>query len=106
MLWSQTENGYEILNPDALAVTITKKVCLAHLRGSRAVMQSIDGVDLAGGPSASDLTDEADMNAVKESLLSMLTPTQRQCYPSRVMNLLGCRNLPLNNVISVVVRFA
>jgi len=40
-------------------------------------MQSIDGVDLAGGPSASDLTDEADMNAVKESLLSMLTPTQR-----------------------------
>jgi len=77
MLWSQTENGYEIRNPEALAVTVTKKVCLAHLRGSRAVMQSIDGVDLAGGPSASDLTDEADMDTVKKSLLSMLTPTQR-----------------------------
>ena len=60
MLWSQTENGYEIRNPEALAVTVTKKVCLAHL-----------------GPSASDLTDEADVNAVKESLLAMLTPTQR-----------------------------
>lgn len=77
VLWRQTENGYDMQNPDALAVTITKKVCLAHLRGSRAVMQSIDGVDLAGGPSASDLTDEADMDTVKKSLLSMLTPTQR-----------------------------
>lgn len=77
VLWRQTENGYDMQNPEALAVTITKKVCLAHLRGSRAVMQPIDGVDLAGGPSASALTDEADMNTVKESLLSMLTPTQR-----------------------------
>jgi len=77
VLWRQTENGYDMQNPDALAVTITKKVCLAHLRGSRAVMQPIDGIDLAGGPSASALTDEADMNTVKESLLSMLTPTQR-----------------------------
>ena len=77
MLWSQTENGYEIQNPEALAVTITKKVCLAHLRGNRAVMQSIDGIDVSGGPSASALTDEADMNAVRESLLALLTPTQR-----------------------------
>lgn len=77
MLWSQTENGYEIRNPEALAVTVTMKVCLAHLRGNRAVIQSIDGVDVAGGPSASALTDEADMNAVRESLLALLTPTQR-----------------------------
>lgn len=77
VLWRQTENGYDMQNPDALAVTITKKVRLAHLRGNRAVMQPIDGVDLAGGPSASDLTDEADMNAVRESLLAMLTHTQR-----------------------------
>lgn len=77
MLWSQTENGYEIQSPEALAVTITKKVCLAHLRGSRAVMQSIDWVDVAGGSSASALTDEADMDTVRESLLAMLTPTQR-----------------------------
>ena len=69
MLWSQTENGYEIQNPEALAVTITKKVCLAHLRGSRAVMQPIDGVDLAGGPSASDLTDEATLGMRWDSLL-------------------------------------
>ena len=76
-LWSQTDNGYEIQNPDALAVTITKKVCLAHLRSGRAVLQSIDGVDIVGGSSASALTDEADINAVKESLMSILTPTQR-----------------------------
>jgi len=77
MLWSQTDNGYEVQNPEALAVTITKKVCLAHLRGKRAVLQSIDGVDIAGGSSASALTDEADINTVKESLMSILTPTQR-----------------------------
>lgn len=77
VLWRQTEKGYEMQNPEALAVAITKKVCLAHLRGCRPMVQSIDGVDLAGGPSASDLTDEADMDTVKKSLLSMLTPTQR-----------------------------
>jgi len=77
VLWRQTENGYEMQNPEALAVAITKKVCLAHLRGNRAVMQSIDGIDVSGGPSASALTDEADMNAVRESLLALLTPTQR-----------------------------
>ena len=77
IFWNQTENGYDIQNPEALAVTITKKVCLAHLRGPRPALQSIDGIDVSGGPSASDLTDEADMNAVRESLLALLTPTQR-----------------------------
>lgn len=76
-LWHHTENGYDIQNPEALAVTITKKVCLAHLRGNRAVLLSIDGVDMAGGSSASALTDETDINSVKESLMSILTPTQR-----------------------------
>ena len=78
MLWNQTDNGYEILNPEALAVTITKKVCLAHLRAGRAVLQSIDGMDVAGGSSASALTDETDINTVKESLLALLTPSQRR----------------------------
>ncbi|MBR4594373.1 MAG: RNA polymerase sigma factor [Bacteroidaceae bacterium] len=78
VLWRQTENGYEMQNPEALAVAITKKVCLAHLRGCRPMVQSIDGVEVAGGVSASDLTDESDMNMVKESLLALLTPTQRQ----------------------------
>lgn len=77
MLWRQTESGYEMQNPEALAVTITKKMCLAHLRAGRAVLQSIDGVDVAGGSSASALTDETDINTVKESLMSILTPTQR-----------------------------
>lgn len=78
VLWRQTENGYEMQNPEALAVAITKKMCLAHLRGYKPVVQSIEGVEVAGGVSASALTDEADLNTVKESLLAMLTPTQRQ----------------------------
>jgi len=65
-------------NPEALAVAITKKMCLAHLRGCNPVVQSIDGVEVAGGVSASALTDETDMDVLKESLLAMLTPTQRQ----------------------------
>ena len=77
LLWRQTENGYEVLSPEALAVTITKKVCLAHLRGFRPAFQPIEGIDVSGGSSASALTDEADIKTVKESLLSILTPTQR-----------------------------
>ena len=78
VFWRRTENGYEMQNPEALAVAITKKVCLANLRGCRPMVQSIDGVEVAGGVSASALTDEADLNMVKESLLALLTPTQRQ----------------------------
>ena len=65
VLWRQTENGYEMQNPDALAVAITKKMCLAHLRGCKLVVQSIEGVDVAGGVSASALTDDADMDACR-----------------------------------------
>jgi len=78
VLWRQTENGYEMQNPEALAVAITKKMCLAHLRGYKPVVQSIEGVEVDGGASASALTDETDLNTVKESLLALLTPTQRQ----------------------------
>ena len=78
VLWRQTENGYEMQNPEALAVAITKKMCLAHLRGYNPVVQSIDGFDVVGGVSASALTDETDIDIVKKSLLALLTPTQRQ----------------------------
>ena len=77
VLWRQCENGYEMQNPEALAVAITKKMCLAHLRGCKPVIQPIEGVEVAGGVSASALTDEADINTMKESLLALLTPTQR-----------------------------
>lgn len=78
IFWRQTENGYEMQNPEALAVAITKKMCLAHLRGYKPMVQSIEGVEVDGGASASALTDEADLNTVKETLLALLTPTQRQ----------------------------
>ena len=113
MLWSQIENGYEIQNPDALAVTINKKVCLAHLRGNRMVMQSIEGVEVAGGVSASALTDEADMDAVKESLLAMLTPTQRQYLHFRnemglsldeIAEVTGCPKTSIKSTISAARR--
>lgn len=78
VLWRQTENGYGMQNPEALAVAITKRLCLAHLRGYKVAVQPIEGVDVAGGTSASSLTDETDLDMVKEALMSLLTPTQRQ----------------------------
>ena len=65
-------------NPEALAVAITKRLCLAHLRGYKVAVPPIEGVDVAGGTSASSLTDETDLDMVKEALMSLLTPTQRQ----------------------------
>ena len=113
MMWSQTGNGYEIQNPEALAVTITKKVCLAHLRSGRAVLQSIDGVDIVGGSSASALTDEADINTVKESLMSILTPTQRHYLHLRnemglsldeIEEVTGCPKTSIKTTISAARR--
>lgn len=113
VLWRQTENGYEMKNPEALAVAITKKVCLAHLRGSRPMIQSIDGVEVAGGVSASALTDETDINTVKESLLAMLTPTQRQYLHFRnemglsldeIAEVTGCPKTSIKTTISAARR--
>lgn len=113
VLWRQCENGYEMQNPEALAVAITKKMCLAHLRGCKPVIQTIDGVEVAGGVSASALTDEADMNTMKESLLALLTPTQRQYLHFRnemglsldeIAEVTGCPKTSIKSTISAARR--
>ena len=113
VLWRQTENGYEMQNPDALAVAITKKMCLAHLRGCKPEIQSIEGVEVAGGLSASALTDETDIDMVKESLLAMLTPTQRQYLHYRnemglsldeIAEVTGCPKTSIKTTISAARR--
>lgn len=76
-LWQQVNEGYPIQNLEAFAVTITKKVCLSHLRSNVHETESLSGVDTAGTDSATIITDEADIKTIKDELYSLLTPTQR-----------------------------
>ena len=108
-LWHQIGNGYPVQNPDALAVTITKKACLAHLRSVKPASQPIDGIDMAGGTPATSLTDETDIHTIKQSLLDILTPRQRQYLHLRVElglsldemeEVTGCPKVNIKNTIS------
>lgn len=112
-LWHQIENGYPVQNPDALAVTITKKTCLAHLRSSKPVSQPIDGIEMTGGTPATSLTDETDIHTIKQSLLDILTPRQRQYLHLRVElglsldemeEVTGCPKVNIKNTISAARR--
>lgn len=81
-LWKLAENGYPIKNAEALAVRITKNVCVAHYRKSKPA-DNLDGHDSEGGEPATALTDLSDSAIIRESLLNGLSDTQRRCLELR-----------------------
>lgn len=81
-LWKLAENGYPIKNAEALAVRITKNVCVAHYRKTK-LTDTLDGHDTEGGEAATALTDLSDSAIIRESLLNGLSDTQRRCLELR-----------------------
>ena len=86
-LWQHVNEDYPIQNLEAFAVTITKKVCLSHLRDNGYETESLSGLDAPGTDSATIITDEADIKTIKDELYSLLTPTQK--YYLHLRNDLG-----------------
>ena len=89
------ENGYPIKNAEALAVRITKNVCVAHYRKSKPA-DTLDGHDTEGGDPATILTDLSDSTIIRDSLLNGLTDTQRRCLELR-----NAAGLSLDEIASV-----
>ena len=81
-LWKLAENGYPIKNAEALAVRITKNVCVAHYRKSKPT-ETLDSHDTEGGEPATALTDLSDSVIIRDSILNRLTDTQRRCLELR-----------------------
>lgn len=75
-LWNLSEKGYPVRDAEALLVKITKNICVSHYRKRHAEVGPIDGVELAGGVSASDRLEEHEAERLKERLYSGLTPSE------------------------------
>lgn len=94
-LWRLAENGYPIKNAEALAVRITKNVCVAHYRKTKPT-ETLDGHDTEGGEPATILTDLSDSTIIRDSLLNGLTDTQKRCLELR-----NAAGLSLDEIASV-----
>lgn len=81
-LWRLAENGYPIKNAEALAMRITKTVCVAHYRKARPT-DTLVGQDAEGGEPATVLTDLSDSAIIRDRIMKGLTDTQRRCLELR-----------------------
>lgn len=84
-LWTLFESGYQIRNVEALAVKITKTVCVRHYRERRIPMASIEveGMVYAGGPEASESIDLQEVLEIRNKLFAQLSDTQKRYLEMR-----------------------
>lgn len=102
-LWTLSEKGYPIKDPEALAVTVAKNICVSHYRRKKIHMlpfenrgagqkesgeiyregKNLAAKDFEGGFSATSRTDAADIAVIRERLFRELTPTQRKYISMR-----------------------
>lgn len=76
-LWMLCESGYRIRNAEALAVKITKTVCVRHYRRRGPATTPIDGMDCPDDCRASERVDAEEALRLRERLMGQLNRTQR-----------------------------
>lgn len=81
-LWELFQSSYPVSDPEALAVTLTKNICIAHYRKRRVLFQSLE-VDASSSETASSRLDAEDVEYVRGKMYSELTDTQRLCLRLR-----------------------
>ena len=77
-LWALAEKDYPIQNAKALAVKITKNICVARYRKRKLETVPLKDDLITGGPSAEEWVEAADNTRVKKILYSELSNTQRE----------------------------
>lgn len=83
-LWRLSASGYEIRDPEALAVRITQNLCISHYRKQqRSGRRLPTSGELPGGRSASAGIEEAENRALAARLLGGLTETERRYIQMR-----------------------
>jgi RNA polymerase sigma-70 factor (ECF subfamily) len=75
-LWRLITKGYPIRDPEAIAVKITKNLAAASIRNQKIDSVSITDIDVEGGTSATELTDEQDRQTIRTELYKSLSSTQ------------------------------
>lgn len=75
--WELAERDYQMPNPKALLVLITKNICISRYRKRKLETEPISGDNFLGGESASRTIEKADEQIVKQRLYDTLTRTER-----------------------------
>lgn len=82
-LWGLYDSGYPVRDAEALAVKITKTVCVAHYRRRRLRHQPLRGDAYEGGAPATAATDLSDFVEIRRRLYAGLSDTERICLDLR-----------------------
>jgi len=82
-LWRLCEAGYEIRNVEALAVKITKTVCVRHYRRRKLQTTTIEGSDFPDSHGASERIDTEEALKLRQKLFASLNDTQRRYFEMR-----------------------
>ena len=83
-LWELSQKGYPIRDAKALAVRITKNLCVERWRmKQRMAFQPLKGENYEGGPTAESSLDEQENVRIRDQLYSRLSETQRRLLTLR-----------------------
>ena len=77
-LWELVDSGYPIRDAEAMAVKMTKNICVGHYRKARIEVQGLTHDNYTGGFEATMLTDKEDLRRIRKEVYGTLTTTQRK----------------------------
>ena len=77
-LWELSEKGYPIHSEKALAIKITKNICISRYRKRRIETVSLEDDSISGGFSAEERTEAADNTRIKKSVYGELNKSEAE----------------------------
>ena len=77
-LWELAEQDYPMREAEALAVRITKNICISYCRKAHLETHSLVHDNYVGGVEATILTDKDDLRKIRKTIYAKLTHTQRE----------------------------
>ena len=93
VLWGLSEKGYPIRDPKALAVKVTKNICVSRYRKRRVETCRLEDFPFPGGPSAEERVEAADNTRIKKAVYKELSRSEAE-----IMTLKTERDLTLDEI--------
>ena len=98
-LWQLSEKGYPIKDAEALAVKITKTLCVERYRRQHIQFELMEDQPIPGGLSATARTEARDIETIRSIVQKGLTASQRQ-----LLNLRNEEGLSLDEIATATGR--
>lgn len=77
-LWELYDKGYPVQNAKALAIKITKNICVSRYRKRKLETCSLKDDSVGGGPPADDRVEAADNTRIKKAVYGELTKSEAE----------------------------